>query len=422
MVLLSLSVDAKAVPLATLARYIPHAPAMRAALNQSIELCGSVVLVTCNRVELYAEAVDPHAGERALRRAFALAPADPTLGPLGQDNNSAVPAITLRQDEQVVRHLCRVASGLESLLVGDSDIAGQVRRAFAEAQLSGTSSSGLYALFTTAARTAKQIARESALGAATRTLVSHAWSRLQNTGSMPPHPHVLLVGSGSYARVVLGMLHDHAVASIGVYSRGGYAARLPERYACQVITDQQLPDALHRANVIIGASGAGDYAITRSQLAAARDKGSAPLWLLDLALPADLDPAASGVPGVYRWDLSQFSAEAPPESEASLAQAHGRIEAAVAQWRTQVHRRALAAELRALEAVFSIALHQELERCRPGISEAELRRLELSMRRMSQSILHHPRQRATQSAQHNELERYRDALSCLFGIGAPPNA
>ena len=377
-------------------------------------LTGAVVLATCNRFELYLEIDDAAEVEATVDRVVARIGAD-----------SGVPAarvaevLGLAVDEEVARHLFGVACGLESMVVGEREISGQVRRALAAAKASGTASSTLDRLFQAALRSARVIGASTGLGTSGRSVVSVAFGLAH--GVMPDWSiaRAVLIGTGSMAESALAALVGLGVTEIAVFSPSGRADGFAAGRAARTLDAAGLARALTGADVVVACSGGSGTSLTAAMLREARAGASRPLLVLDLALHRDVDPLIAELPGVTLIDLEAVRSQAPGEQPEVLAAAAEIVEREAAEFAVAVDARELDPAVVALrQHVFDI-LDEEIARVRAsGDSMAE--ETERALRRFARRMLHTPTVRAREHVRSGSKDEYLNALHALYGIDARP--
>src|SRR5690606_21957402 len=217
----------------------------------------------------------------------------------------------------VPRHLFAVASGLDSMVVGEREVAGQVRRALRAARADGTTSSALERLFQAASGTARAVGSRTGLAGRGRSVVGVA---LDLAGAeLEPglaHSRALLVGTGSYAGAAVSALRSRGVTSIAVYSPSGRAEGFAAARGLTPSPGDGLVRAMAEAEVVVCCSGTRGPAIDAAMVREARHEtapsGRArPLVLVDLALRHDVAPDVADVPGVRLIDLAVVQQHAP---------------------------------------------------------------------------------------------------------------
>ncbi|WP_277213494.1 glutamyl-tRNA reductase [Isoptericola croceus] len=320
---------------------------------------GTVVISTCNRFELYLDVDAPLDGDtvRHATRHVAELVAESS----GVTAEVAATSFTVRTGPEVAEHLFAVAAGLDSMVVGEREIAGQVKRALAESRADGTTSKTLELLFQTASRTSKQVGHSTALGGAGRSLVSVG---LDLAGeSLRPYPAVraVIIGTGAYAGAAVAALSARGCDDVRVYSQSGRAADFATSHGIGAVGQDQesLVEALEEADLVVSCSGARgrrpgspaasapgaeaslEYVLDAASVARARDRAAAragdepesdALVILDLALHRDVDPSVADVEGVLLYDLASLTAHAPTTERAVVDQARAIVTDAAARF------------------------------------------------------------------------------------------
>ncbi len=229
----------------------------RAAVATCEAITGAVVVSTCNRFEVYLDVESPVDGwgvQHASREVARLVAAAS-----GVAEDVAVRAFSTRTGPDVAAHLFEVAAGLDSMVVGEREIAGQVKRALEEAREGGVTSSTLELLFQTASRTSKKISNETTLGGNGRSVVSLGLDLA--SAELPPWRQVraVLIGTGSYAGASLAALRARGCDDVRVYSGSGRAEQFAADRGVVAVTD--LVEALEDADLVVSCSGARGRAL-----------------------------------------------------------------------------------------------------------------------------------------------------------------
>ncbi|HET6824346.1 MAG TPA: glutamyl-tRNA reductase [Amnibacterium sp.] len=373
---------------------------------------GVVLLATCNRFEAYLDVTgDGTSAVHALVDAAASA--------AGVSRDAVAEAVVERSGPEVAAHLFAVSSGLESLVVGEAEIAGQVSRALESARRSGSTSSALERLFQRASRTSSTVQNRTRVGFAGRSIVRLALdlaeSRVGDWADVP----VLLIGTGRYAGATLAALRDRGVTEVGVYSPSGRAERFARREGVTAVAAADLPGRLATADVVIACSIATTPILDAARLGRARAAAGREgrQLVLDLGLPRNIDPDVVDVPGVDLLDLETISLHAPlPELQAT-DEARRLIAEAVAEFRADQQATAVTPAVVAFRAHVLDLVEAEIERLRrrgdlPPATER-------AMRHLASVLVHTPSTRARAFAAAGEAGRFTDALGIVFGIEAP---
>lgn len=392
----------------------------------------AVTLATCNRLEIYAEA--PSSSDQALAQARGEL-LEAVARSSGMDTSEVSNSFTTLVEDDAVSHLFSVGAGLDSAVVGEREIAGQVRRALSEAQSRGTVSSGLTKLFETSSRTAKEVGASTALGSRGRSMVSVALDIAADMRGRADDffrgARAVLIGTGSYAGTTLAQLADRGVADIGVFSGSGRAEQFLSTRADSLIDRGadvrslemlELPEAFRSADVIIGCSG-GNRQITAGEiesLAGLQDR-SEPLTVIDLALSHDFAPEITDLDGVELITLESVRMAAPEETQASVEQARSVVEGSVQKFLAERRERSADDAIVALRRHTQSVLETEMEKVRKqhGCTGAA-DEVEFAMRRVLKKLLHTPTVRAREMASEGRGEDYIKALEDVFGLEVAP--
>ena len=274
----------------------------------------AVLLTTCSRTEIYAAGghVDT---DRLL---------DVLAGEAGAEYRAARRSAEARTGEAALTHLLRVASGLESRVVGEPEIRSQVRAAFREAVSEGSAGGALGELFALAGRTATRVHRETSLGASSRSLACRAVDLgLAEAGST--RPGVVVMGSGRMASAAVTHLRHRGHLPLVAARDEGRAEQLAGAGHARPLED--LVALLRVADVVICTTSAGEPLLTSADVCRALVGRSGPLTLVDLSVPRNVDPAVAALAGVRLLDLEALGDR--PGADASVVPSVARAEALV---------------------------------------------------------------------------------------------
>jgi glutamyl-tRNA reductase len=355
---------------------------------------GAVVLATCNRFEAYLDIAEPLTARVAADAVFAR-----LAETVGDDAAALRAAARVHHGPDVARHLFAVSSGLESLVLGEDEISGQVQRALATARDAGTSSSALERLFQRATRTSREVRAVADLGGAGRSVarlaLDLASTRVTDWSATP----VLVVGTGRYAATTIAALRDRGVADLRVFSATGRADRFAARYG--VRAEHDLRAAIRDAEVVITCTVR--YEVTVADIPDTRRR-----LIIDLGLPRNVDGAVGSLDGVELIDLELLALHAPlPELEPGARALVGSAA------------EAFAAEEQAAPAIVALrrhifdALDAELAR---SSARGDGPATEQALRHLAGVLLHGPSVRAREFAAEGRGEEFAAALRTLFGI------
>ncbi|WP_427130440.1 glutamyl-tRNA reductase [Pseudarthrobacter sp. S9] len=382
-------------------------------LASSSAVSGSVVLSTCNRFERYCEV--PSAGDVDTACSDAL---DSVCLITGLPVPQLASLFELAQGASATEHLFAVAAGLDSVVVGEREVAGQVRRALAEAQASGTASGRLIRLFQAASRAGKDVGAQTPLSSASRSIASVA---LELAADGSGHPSladvsVVLVGTGAYAACVAEMLRSRRCATTSVFSQSGRADTFVAARGGTALTVRELPAAIARADIIIGCSGTGTR-ISAAQLLCWRENAAHPLTVIDLAPSHDFDPQVADLPGVHLITLESVRLAAPPADAEALRLAGALVRQAARRFEEQEAGRVVDTAIVALRRHIHQILDAEMERVtKQHGCGAPSEDVNLALRRIVRRLLHIPTVRARELAAAGRQDDYAAALEALFGL------
>ena len=382
----------------------------RLSVGSSAVSNSAVVLATCNRFEIYSAAEDPQLAKD--RFVAELATVSDLPSPLVDS------AFKLLTGSAVAEHLFSVASGLDSAVVGEREIAGQVRRALSDAQTNFAVPGPLVRLFQTASRAAKDVGSQTALGSQGRSIVSVALDLAADSSALDWAARKAVVyGTGAYAGVTVALLHERGVTDVTVFSASGRAAEFAAARGAHAA--ESLAEALGDADLVIGCSGS-DHRIAAAELGTIRDRSGvsgSPLSVIDLALSRDFDPAVAELPGVELLTLETVRLAAPSEQESALLQAQVIVSQAAADFELSIAARSVDTAIVALRKHTMAVLDAEMERVRAQHGcTAAAEEVEFALRRMVKQLLHGPTVRAKELAAAGQQGEYIAALQALYGI------
>jgi glutamyl-tRNA reductase len=255
------------------------------------------VLSTCNRVELLAHTKNGSADLRGFVRDF-----------FQLDGNELDRYLYEYREREAIQHVFRVTSSLDSMVVGEPQILGQVKEAYAVARAVGAVHSQLDSLLTRAFAVAKRVRTETAVGSSAVSVASVAVELAKKIFGSLQGKHVYLVGAGKMSELAARHLLAHGAASIFVANRTyDRAVRLAEKFNGQAIAFEQLYETCDKADIVITSTGA-PHAIFRREhgeifLSRRRNR---PMFFIDIAVPRDVDPSLNKVDGIFVYDIDDL--------------------------------------------------------------------------------------------------------------------
>jgi glutamyl-tRNA reductase len=413
------------VPLDVLERVaIPedHLGKVVAGLRDRANLAEVVVLSTCMRTELYAVVERFHEGVTDLQEFLA--------GMAGTPAESLDGRWTVHFDDAVTTHLFEVAAGLRSSVLGETEVLGQVRRALERAEAEHASGPVLAGLFRHAVQTGRHVRSTTAIAQGTTSLshvaVELAASRL---GGTLAGRHVLVVGAGEMGEGMVDALSGHPdLAQVVVANRTvGRASALAARVGGNGVGLPGLADALAAADVVFVSTGAALPVLDPELLAPASGArrnvtGGAPLIVIDLGVPRNVDPAVGGVSGIDLLDmddLTEHAERALAGRRSELAAAQEIVRQEVERYRADERARGAAPVVSSLRARMEELRRSELERHRGRLSELDERQwqeVDSVVRAVLAKLLHQPTVAVKEAAGTPRGERLVEALRTLFDL------
>lgn len=415
--LLSFSVHHHDHGLAAVQRVAPAAAGLAARILAHPGIDGVLVLDTCNRLEIYLDAAPaPVEHVQALVRQQIQA----GLREAGFDAlPSAIPLRTRTMHESM-QHIFRVAAGLDSMVVGEREVTGQLRRALVAARVEGTCSPLLTTVIEHALRCSRQVAYRTTLPSAGRSVVSVGLDLVLATLPHPAHVQVLLVGTGAYAGASVHALRSRGLHQIDVFSQSGRAADFAKTHDLRAVED--LDDGLGRADLVVCCSGTGGFVLDAQRLArATASPRQAQLAVLDLALCQDVDPAADELDTVRLWSLAELQKEVGALSEEQINLVDSLIAEGLSRLANQLRSRQLDPAVVALRQLVAGMVDDEIAR----LPAEQLTReaAEHALRRLAARMIHAPMTRARKAAEEGRHADYLSALGELYDLSvAPPMA
>lgn len=390
---------------------------------QSPLVTEAMMLSTCNRVEVYAVVDAFHGGLSAIGQVLA------------EHSGMGIGDLTkhayVRYSEAAVEHLFAVASGLDSAVVGEQQVLGQVRRAYAAAEASRTVGRVLHDLSQRALAVGKRVHSETAIDASGASVVSVALGIAGQRLSGLSGRTAVVVGAGSMGGLSAAHLVRAGVRHVDVVNRSlPRAQRLARTIADQGVGARaldldELPAALSTADVVISCTGAVRPVVSLADVhhalaAARRDEDSEPLVFCDLGMPRDVDVAVAGLPGVAVVDMDRVQREPSARAAADDAEAARRIVAAevaaylAGQRMAEVTPTVTALRQRAADVVDAELLR--LQNRMPGLDSAQRDEVARTVRRVVDKLLHAPTVRVKQLAGAPGGDTYAEALRELFEL------
>ena len=378
-------------------------------VNEGDVVSGAVVLATCNRFEAYLEIAEPLISHTAKAVEFSVRVISAASGIEAATLRNTV---TVLSGDSVAQHLFAVSSGLESVIVGEDEISGQVRRALERARAASTTSSGLERLFQKAANTSREVKNQTAIGGAGRSLVRLGLELASSRIADWTTTRVLIVGTGQYAATTVAALRDRGAEDVTVFSPSGRAARFALRLGLSASTD--LVSALAAADVVITCTTSALPVVTAAHFPPSPSSTTQRRIVIDLGLPRNVHPDVAAVLGTELLDLETISLHAPLEELTATTDARALVSTAASEFAATTAEHQLSPSVVALRTHVFGLLEAEIERVRSRGDDDG--RTEAALRHLTGVLLHTPSVRARELARAGKGDSFSAAVTALFGI------
>lgn len=377
----------------------------------------AVLLATCNRTELYGTSLSVHGLERMTDALAAMA---------GLEVEALKKHIYSKKNKDVVRHLCRVSAGLDSIVMGEPQILGQVREAYELAHQAGTTGSRLSKLFLTAIEAGKAVRSETALGS---TPVSIATIALQLgrrlLGELSEHS-ILIIGAGEMCETAAVLAAERHPEKLFVLNRTlSKAQRLAELAQGSAAGLDALGDALNDADLVLIATGATTPIISQDMLVEAiGNRKGRRIVIIDMGVPRDVEPGASCLEEVFLYsvdDLQEIAQEHLRQRIAEIPRAEDVVAKAQERYLAWLDTLSVVPTIVDLRQSFEAIRLAELEQHLPkisGLDEKGRHRVEQLTQAIVNKILHEPSVRLKRRATDKTGRVIAESLRYLFALDA----
>jgi glutamyl-tRNA reductase len=377
----------------------------------------AVVLSTCNRAEIYA-----------------VAPDDAAAGALGRfiseyhgvDHGAIAAHLYTQSGREAARHLFRVAAGLDSLVVGEPQILGQVKSAYSTAADLGQTGPVINRLFHSAFGVGKRVRTETGLASGAVSVSYAAIALARKIFGSLTGLGVLILGAGEMAKLTGIHLQAQEVRQITIASRTlSTSERLAAQLGGQAVPWDRLDAALAAADIVIAATGATDPVLTRARVEEAmRPRQNRPTFIIDIAVPRDVDPSVGDLNEVFLYnidDLQSIVRENLARRGSELARAEAIVDEEVGKFGGWMQSRGAVPTVVALRQRFDAIRRAELERLEPklaGLPPEARARVEEITRLIVEKLLLGPTEQLKSAADETTVTVYAETLNQLFDLAA----
>jgi glutamyl-tRNA reductase len=380
----------------------------------------AVVLGTCNRVELYLARPETAAPVHAPLVAEYLSELH------GVPVADVQPHLYEHADADAVRHAFRVAAGLDSVVVGEDQIAGQVKDAFEAAQRAGATGPLLNALFPAAARASKRVRTDTGLSQGQVSVASAAVGFLKEVFDRFTDKTVVVIGAGEMGRLTLTHIRELRPGAVLVTNRSPEkAAALAAEFGGAALPWEQLDDGLARADIVVSTTGADDYIVPRRRFdeKVRPRRGRRKLVVFDLAVPRDFDPRIDDGDQVSVFnvdDLNRVRDQQLAERRRHLGPAEVLVAEEVTAFLTDWNRRkdgpVIGALTEEVNRVRDAVLGPLLGKLNGKLTDADKAQIEAAFRLFQNRLLHGPIAALQEASREGHGPGLREALMRLFGL------
>jgi glutamyl-tRNA reductase len=378
----------------------------------------AVILSTCNRVEVYGSVPSYHTGFQALKRLICES--------RGVSAEELAEPLSSHYELDAAQHLFGVASGLDSMVIGEPQILTQVRASLKRAQAEEAAGPALTGLFHAASRTGRRVRSETSVGAAPDTFVeagaglgAHALGGLEGAT-------VVVVGAGQMSALAVKHLRRRRVGAIRILNRSPERARtLAERTSAEYGDLGDLPESLAEADLVVSATGAAGIVLTEGTLRRAVESRTSPMFVLDLAVPRDVEPTAGDIPNVTVADIDDLRSTASVRGAATsgdIERAHEIVDEEVRRLTLRRRAERLAPLIHALRERGDAVVEAELRRFRSALADLtpdEREAVAALARGIVAKLLHEPIIRLKELSAPGTQDQHARMLAELLGLELP---
>lgn len=376
----------------------------------------SVVLSTCNRLEIYALVSSVRAGEDFLRTFL--------LRRTNLSSAELLPHLYVHHGIRAARHLFQVISGLDSMVLGETQILGQVRSAFLTATDAGNTGALFNQLFRRAVQVGKRVQTETTIG---QSAVSVSYAAVQLAkkifGDLSGR-HVLVLGAGKMSRLTAQHLHANGISRMVIINRTfARAAELAIQFHAEPMEFEHLPEALAHADIVITSTGAKGFVLTREMVEkVSKSRSGRPMALIDIAVPRDVEPSIGQLSNVYLYDIDDLEgvvAANLAERERQVTVVDRFIEEALfeySKWLSEQEVVPLITALRDKGTEIQTSVMTSLQRKLPDLTEHELQLIQKHTMSIVNQLLRDPISNMKELAIASGGSKHVRIFAELFGI------
>ncbi|RBW71575.1 glutamyl-tRNA reductase [Bacillus taeanensis] len=385
-------------------------------LKNAKSILECVIVSTCNRTELYVVADQLHTG-RYYTKAF-------LADWFNLEKETFTPYLRIREDEAAVEHLFRVVSGLDSMILGETQILGQVRSSFLLSQEAEATGTIFNHLFKQAVTLAKKSHSETEIGESAVSVSYAAVELAKKIFGDLQNKHVLILGAGKMGELTAKNLQGSGVKRVTVVNRTvEKASELANRFMGQAKSMDALQSAIIEADIVISSTGSKEYVVTKELAApAVKKRKGRPLFMVDIAVPRDLDPALDELESVFLYDIDDLEGIVEAnlkERQKEAEKIELMIEAEIVEFQSWLNTLGvvpLISALRTKALTIQAETMESIERKLPDLTERERKVLRKHTKSIVNQLLKDPILRVKEMAAEPKADQTLDTFVKIFAI------
>jgi glutamyl-tRNA reductase len=391
-------------------------PNAMAALQKEKSILENIIVSTCNRTEIYAVVDQLHTGKYYVKQ-FLAKWFDIPMESFSQ-------YLIVRENNEAVDHLFRVSAGVDSMVLGETQILGQVKKSFLEGQETGTTGTVFNQLFKQAVTFAKRVHSETGIGE-NAVSVSYAAVELAKKifGSLQDK-HVLIIGAGKMGELAIKNLYGNGVSSVTVMNRTFEKAEaLANTFNGAARKMDELEAALVEADIVISSTSATDYVIKKDMMVKVdRLRKGKPIFMVDIAVPRDLDPLLGDLPNVFLYDIDDLhgivEANLAEREKAAneIVQKIGQEKEQFTEWLATLGVVPVISALRQKASRIQEQTMASIENKMPDLTEREKKILNKHTKSIINQLLKQPILQAKELAMDPQSQEKLELFQQIFGI------
>lgn len=374
----------------------------------------AVILSTCNRTEVYAVASSEEGGVESVISFLA--------DYHGLDRHELVRYLYVITGDAVVRHLFRVVASLDSMVVGEAQILGQVKEAYEHGFNADATGRVFNKLFRQSFEVGKRVRTETAIGESAVSISYAAVELAKKVFDTLDGRTILILGAGKMSELTAKHLVSNGAARVLVVNRTfERAEEMAVRFNGTAVPFDRLYDAVRESDIVISSTAATEYVITKRDLAPVARSRTRPLFLIDIAVPRDIDPAANDLGGVFVYDIDALNGVVESNLEERMVEAHraeGIIDEEIAAFYAWVESMEVVPTVAAIRAKAEVIRQMELEKAlkRLDLSEKDRKTVEALTCAIVNKMLHGPTARLKKAAAGKDGYEYMEVARALYGL------